>query len=117
MVTKIVHKNIIILILICLLGIIAVFHPTIFTGFSQIQTDPGDTRLNNYILEHTHSWLINSNNHESFWDPPFFFPNKNVLAYTDLLLGLYPYYFVLRVLGFLPDTSFQLLIILMSIMN
>jgi hypothetical protein len=89
------------------LGVLSVFHPTLLSGFRRVQTDPGDTRLNNYILEHGWRW-VTGQLPGSFWDPAFYFPTKNVAAYTDVLLGSAPLYWLWRACGFLPDTSFQL---------
>ena len=91
----------------CAAGLLAVFHPTILSGFARMQTDPGDTLLNNYILEHSFRW-ISGRLSGGFWNPPVFFPVQNVAGYSDILLGSAPLYWVCRVVGFLPDTAFQL---------
>ena len=49
--------------------------------------DLADTRFNNIILEHDYQWLIGSQ--ESLWDPPFFYPAKNMLAGGDNHLGTF----------------------------
>jgi hypothetical protein len=91
-----------------LLGLLAACHPMILSGFTQVQTDPGDTRFNNYILEHGYQWLANNPLHRSFWDPPMFFPARNTAAFSDILLGSAPIYWLCRLSGFYWDTSFQL---------
>lgn len=99
------------------LGLMAAFHPTILSGFGLMQTDLGDTRFNNYILEHGYKWINGDPLHAIFWNPPFFFPATNVAAYSDILLGSAPLYWVTRLVGFLPDTSFQLWMIIVLAIN
>ncbi len=86
-------------------GIIITFYPTIFSGFARLQANPEDGRVNNYILEHHWLWLNGILLHNSFWDLPFFYPTKNVLAYTDTLFSLAPFYWLWRAIGFVqqPD--------------
>lgn len=98
-------------------GLLMAFYPTILSGFQQIQNDPGDSRLNNYILEHGFRWLTGDPGHASFWNPPFFYPQMNVGAYTDIHLGTAPIYGWWRVLGFHPDTSFQLWMLTVMSLN
>lgn len=90
------------------LGLLLAFHPTLLSGLRRIQTDPGDTRLNNYVLEHAVRWAIRDPLHAELWSPAFFFPHRNVGAYTDIELGAAPIYGAFRALGLAPDTSFQL---------
>jgi hypothetical protein len=73
-----------------------------------MQTDPGDTRFNNYILEHGYLWLKRASLHLSLWDPPFYYPTPNTFAYSDILLGSAPLYWLPRLFGFAPDTSYQI---------
>ncbi len=82
-----------------------------------MQTDLGDTRFNNYVLEHGYRWLLGDELHKSFWDPPFFWPERNVAAYSDILLGVAPIYWAFRLIGIMPDTSFQLWMILIAALN
>jgi len=90
------------------LGLTCVFYPTFSSCFGRIQTDPGDTRFNNYVLEHGYQWLSGNPIHNDFWSPPIFFPAKNTLAYSDILFSAAPFYWFWRILGMEPDTSFQL---------
>ncbi len=89
-------------------GLLLAFHPTLLSGFGRAQTDPGDTRLNNYVLEHALRWAVGDPLHAELWSPRFFFPHPNVGAYTDIELGAAPIYAVWRALGLAPDTAFQL---------
>lgn len=70
------------------------FAPTLSSGL--LQTDPGDTLLNHYILEHSWKWISDSQYVGSFWSPPCFFPAKQTLAYSENLIGTAPVYWLTR---------------------
>lgn len=93
------------------------FHPMLLSGLRRMQSDWGDTRLNNYILEHGYRWLLGLPGHERFWSPPVFFPAPNTAAYSDVLLGVAPFYWFWRLVGFQPDTSFQLWMLTIATLN
>jgi hypothetical protein len=97
--------------LVLLAGIAAACHPMILSGLQLVQTDPGDTRLNNYILEHSYQWLAGNALHRHFWNLPIFFPTTHTGAYGDILLGAAPLYWYFRMGGLAPDTSLQMRII------
>jgi hypothetical protein len=99
------------------LGVVIAHHPMIVSGFRRIQTDLADTRLIHYLLEHGYLWAQRDPEHLDFWSPPFFYPLKNVAAYSDLLLSVGPVYWLWRVLGASPDLSFGLWMISMSALN
>ncbi len=105
------------LFLVVAVGLLSVFYPTFLSGFRLMQTDPGDTRFNNYILEHSYQWISGNKLHSDFWSPPFFWPERNVAAYSDILLGTAQIYWILRFIGFFPDTSFQLWMVLVLLLN
>jgi hypothetical protein len=63
---------------------------------SRLQTDPGDTVLNHYILEHSWLWLTRPDYVGTLWSPPCFYPTKLTLAYSENLLGTAPLYWLLR---------------------
>ncbi|MBK7857026.1 MAG: hypothetical protein IPJ65_00120 [Archangiaceae bacterium] len=88
--------------------------PTLSSGFRQMQTDPADTRHLNYVLEHDYRWLCG---HAELWNPPFFWPEPNVAAYTELMLGVLPLYAPWRAVGFEPDTAFQLWVLTVLVLN
>jgi len=90
------------------IGMLFAFHPMILSHFAAIQGDWADARLTNYILEHGYRWLMHAPGHERFWSPPVFFPAPNTAAYSDVLLGVAPFYWPWRALGIAADTSFQL---------
>ena len=45
-------------VLFCIGGLLLAHHEMILTGFASVQTDPEDTRLNNYIAEHLYRRLL-----------------------------------------------------------
>ena len=100
-----------------IVGILLQFHPMLLSGLRRMQSDWGDTRLNNYILEHGYRWLLGFPGHERFWSPPVFYPAPNTAAYSDVLLGVAPFYWPWRILGFAPDTSFQLWLLTIATLN
>jgi len=93
------------------------FHPMLLSGLRRMQSDFGDTRLNNYILEHGYRWLLGFPGHEHFWSPPVFYPAPNTAAYSDVLLGVAPFYWPWRIAGFEPDTAFQLWLLTLATLN
>ncbi|HEY8795639.1 MAG TPA: hypothetical protein VIM15_11905, partial [Gemmatimonadaceae bacterium] len=100
-----------------IVGMLLQFHPILLSGLSRMQSDWGDTRLNNYILEHGYRWLTGVPGHERFWSPPVFFPAPNTAAYSDVLLGVAPFYWPWRLVGFQPDTAFQLWLLTIGTLN
>ena len=99
------------------LGVVMAHYPIVFSRFRLIQTALGDTRLIHYLLEHGYRWMQNMPEHLDFWSPPFFYPVKNVAAYSDVLLGVGPVYWLWRALGASPDVSFGLWMLSMSALN
>jgi len=77
---------------VCILGVLITFYPTLLSGFSFMQGSR-DTRLNNYFLEHSFQTTFNKNYIGKLWSPTFFYPYKEVLAFSDNLFGsaLVPY--------------------------
>ena len=87
------------------------------TSFSLIYFpgDLGDARFNNYLLEHAHQFFCG--NLDSFWNAPFMFPEKNIIAFSDNLLGSAPFYSIFRIFGQDRETSFQYWFLLMICLN
>lgn len=83
--------------------------------FSRVPGDLGDSRLNNYFLEHCHQFFIG--NVENFWELPMMYPEKSAMTFSDNLLGTAPLYSFFRLTGFSRADSYQFWIILMSILN
>lgn len=90
---------------------IKIFEP----NFTKIIGDMGDARFNNYILEHGYKYLHGEV--YSFWDAPMMYPIKNVIAFSDNLLGTMPIYSFFRFIGYDRETSFQYWIISLFVLN
>ena len=75
--------------LIPLVAIAMTLWPTLSSGLRQLQTDPGDTLLNLYFLEHAyhHFKSLEILKPSLYWSPDFFWPIKDTLAWSDHLLG------------------------------
>ena len=101
-----------VLLLIC--GLYSMPLKIIETNLSKMPGDLGDTRFNNYILEHGHKYLTGQI--DSFWNAPFLYPYKNVTALSDNLIGTLPIYSVFR-FGTDRETSFLLWIISLFVLN
>ncbi len=99
----------------CIFGVFNAFKPTILSGFSSMQTDTGDTLLNNYFLEHSFQILTNRNYIGELFSPAFFYPYKNILTFSDNLFGSAPIYWVLRAL-FNPELSYQIWMIVVCVL-
>ncbi len=108
------HKNWPIL-LTCFAGIL--FFTLQVTGYNlqYFPGDLGDARFNTYLLEHSFQYFTGKQN--SFWNAPFMFPEKNVLSYSDTLVGVAPLYILIRLFISDPLTAFQWFYILITILN
>lgn len=95
-------------------GMGVAFGPMLASGLARMEVDPADTRHLNYVLEHDHLWLTGR---AELWSPPFFFPERGVAAYTELLLGVAPLYSAWRLFGLAPDTAFQLWMLTVALLN
>ncbi|MHB8875047.1 MAG: hypothetical protein ACYC8T_15285, partial [Myxococcaceae bacterium] len=95
-------------VLFCLGGLLLAHHETLLSGFRLTQNDPGDTRFVHYLLEHGWRWLLRRPGHLELWSPGYFFPAQNVGAYSESALLAVPFYAPWRIVGFQPDTAFQL---------
>jgi hypothetical protein len=93
------------------------FHPIVLSGFGRMETDPGDARHLNYVLEHGFQWLAGNPAHRQFWSPPVFYPETNTAAYSETLFGTLPLYAVWRIAGCAPDTSLQWWTLTVSLIN
>lgn len=84
-------------------------------NFDFFPGDLGDGRLNLYFLEHAHKLFTGKL--ESFWNVAYMYPEPNVTAYTETLLGTAPIYSFFRLLGFAQYTSYQCWYILVAALN
>lgn len=83
--------------------------------FSYFPGDLGDGRLNLYFLEHAHKFFTGKI--PSFWEAPFMYPEPNVTAYSDNLLGSAPIYSFFRAIGVNTYLAYQLWFIVVSSLN
>lgn len=100
--------------ILCSIVIVYLMH-FLGTDLASIFGDLGDARLNNYFLEHGYQYLLG--NHTSFWSAPFYYPAENVMTYSDNHLGTLPFYSLFRVFGYDIETSYQLWMILIFLLN
>ena len=98
-------------------GMLLQFHPMLLSGMQKMEGNQSDSRLVNYILEHSYRWLLAMPGHESFWSPRVFFPAPDTAAYSDVLLGVAPLYWLWRIGGLAPDSAFQLWILSLATLN
>ncbi|MFT3840981.1 MAG: hypothetical protein QM723_28580 [Myxococcaceae bacterium] len=96
------------------IGLMMAFYPTVLSGFAQVQQDPHDTRHLNFVLENGWLWLTG---HAELFSPNMFYPLKGVAAYTEVLLGVLPFYVPYRLVGLAPDTSFQCWVLTVATLN
>ncbi len=99
-----------------ILGTYLTFRPTFDSRFESIQTERGDGLLNHFILEN--SWLAISdpNYCGSILSPPFFYPTKYTVFYSENMFGVVPLYWLLRL--FLPyDLAYAWWQILLNLVN
>lgn len=99
------------------LGLVLGLYPLGCSGMREVPGHRGDTRLVAFSLEHGYGFLAGRELDHPFWDPPLFYPERNVAAYTDLLLAGGITYWPWRALGLAPDTSFQIWIALAFVLN
>ncbi|MBP6313702.1 MAG: hypothetical protein KA408_15620 [Flavobacteriales bacterium] len=81
----------------------------------RIPGDLGDARFNNYILEHYHAYA--TGRIADYWDAPFMYPYKNVIAFSDNLLGTAPLYSLFRSIGYNRESAFQFWILALFALN
>ncbi len=77
--------------------------------------DMGDARFIASIVEYNYQWLIG--NYDKYWDGFFMYGDKEVISYSDNLLGSLPLYALIRCTGIHFLTAFQLLILLFHVLN
>lgn len=83
--------------------------------FTYFPGDLGDARLNLYFLEHAHQFFTGVTS--SFWDAPFMYPEQNVIAYSDNLLGSAPIYTLFRWVGLDTYAAYQWWFVVISALN
>jgi hypothetical protein len=101
------------LLAVCLAGTWTAFEPTLRSRLALLQEDCFDPMVAHYALEHTYRVVTDRSYRFPLWSPPFFYPQRGVLAYSENMLGTFPFYFVLRQV-LLPGASFQTWMIAMA---
>ena len=98
-------------------SVLLAHHAMLATGLRHVPGDPGDVRFVHFCIEHTWAWLARHPLHRRFWDLPFFFPAPDVGAYSDVLVGVAPPYWLLRALGAAPDRAYALWVLVTTALN
>jgi hypothetical protein len=99
-------------------GVVSVcsaFYPTLESRFASIQSDVGDPMLSAYLLEHELLVLERPGYVGTLWSPPFFFPAREVLAYSENMVGVLPFYAPLRP-WCSPTLAYQIVVILLLVL-
>jgi len=92
-------------------------HRLLASGLARVPGDAGDVRFVHYCIEHTWVWLVGHPLHRRFWELPFFHPAPDVGAYSDVLLGVAPPYWLFRALGAGPDRAYALWLLTTTALN
>lgn len=98
-----------------IVGLIFFVFKVIGWDFAYYPGDLGDGRFNMYVLEHAYKFLIGKE--KSLWEAPFMFPEKNIITYSDNLIGTAPLYGFFRLLGSNRELSFQYWFVLVCSLN
>lgn len=97
------------------LGLFFISRNNVGTDLNLIPGDLGDSRFNVYVIEHGFKYFSGTQN--EYWNAPFMVPEKDVISYSDNLLGVLPFYAIFRCLHYDPLTSFQLLFLTLVVLN
>lgn len=83
------------------------------SGFDRIMGNTGDSRLMVYLNE---QWFLALRGSQPWRDPPFFYPTKGLLGYTDTFFLWQIFFAPFRFLGADPFLAAQLTVIAMSLL-
>ena len=100
-----------------LIGITIFFFPMFLSGFDLMPSDGYEIKSYGYILEHSWLWLNKIEPHNSFWTLPIYEQFPNSLAFGDSLMGIIPFYWLIRIFTNSPFSALQVLLILLCIVN
>ena len=100
-----------------IVGFLWTLHGVTLSGLTRVPGDIGDSRFNNYVLEHSWRWLLQQPLHSSFWNMPIFYPAANTLAYSDLMVSFGPFYWIWRALGLDEGAAYLGWFFLISVLN
>jgi hypothetical protein len=97
------------------LGFFWIFRKWLFGNFDGIFGDDGDARILIMLLEHWHRVFTGR---ESDWlNPPFFYPERHVLGFTDAYFLYGVAYSILRAGSADPFAAFMLLMAVLSVVG
>lgn len=98
------------------LGTYLTFRPTFDSGFTAVQTERGDGMLNHFILENSWLSISDPNYCGTLVTPPFCFPERGTIYYSENLFGSAPVYWALRLI--MPyDHAYMWWQIVLSVLN
>ena len=97
-----------------LVGALVFFRDQWTSGFNRLMGNDGDTRLIAYVCEH---WFRVFHGQDSLTSPPFFYPVKGLLGWSDSFLLYQVFYAPLRLVGLDPFVSLQVTVILLSLVG
>jgi len=100
-----------------LVGLVVVHYRFLLGPGRWIPGDRIDAALIHYVLEHGYQWLRGAVVPAGFWNAAFFYPHPNSMAYSEIMLGLLPFYAIWRAVGVGPGGSYQLWFVSVSILN
>ena len=98
-------------------SLLLALHTLLASGLQRVPGDPGDVRFVHYCIEHTWAWLAGHPLHRRLWDLPFFFPAPDTGAYSDVLLGVAPPYWVFRAVGAGPEGAYVGWLLCSTVLN
>ncbi len=97
-----------------LIGALVFFSAQWSSNFDRIMGNVGDARLIIYLNEQWYQVLRGS---QPWRSPPFFYPVKGLLGYTDTFFLWQVFYAPFRLMGADPFLAFQLTIVVMSLVG
>jgi hypothetical protein len=97
-----------------LVGALFFFSAQWTSGFNRLGGNTGDTRLQVYLSE---QWFLVLRGSQPWRNPPFFYPVKGILGYTDTFFLYQVFFAPFRLVHAEPFLAFQLTIISMSLMG
>ncbi|HEY0096152.1 MAG TPA: hypothetical protein VGB96_17620, partial [Archangium sp.] len=99
------------------MALLLAHYPVFLSGMRLVQGDEGDVRFVHYVLEHGWRHVSGEPGHGDFWNPPMFYPEPNIAAYSDVMLGVAPFYWLWRALGLEVDVAWQAWVLTLTSLN
>jgi hypothetical protein len=96
-----------------LIGAAVFFYGQWSSGFNRVMGDVGDARLITYLNE---QWFLVLRGVQPWRSPPFFYPTKGLLGYSDSFFLFQMVFAPVRALGADPFLALQLTVIILSFM-